>query len=388
MARLSSRVRQARRRANRQFYRVMFRVYRWLFPTPRWTGPLEPTAVRRILIVRDDRVGDMVLTTPLLAFLRHTAPQAEIDILASRANAPIVEHDPRVARVFVNDRTWRWWVWTLPRLRGRRYDVVLNPITRHPFRQGLIASLVARRETYKLSGWRPVRFQGLFTKAFRVPLRAAHMAESVLAVGQLAFGRRAEIGHEGIERFPVYVAPDPSADERVEDYLAAHDLDEFVLVNISAASESDREWPPEQAAVVVRQLLDRHGGLTVVITPAPGKEDLARQTARLVGGSVRVAPVFPLVDLVALVRRARLVVSPSTAPVHLASATGRPIVALYAPQHPNDVPLWLPLGVPYRAVVSELRQVMGDIAPGRVADAFDELWEEITRPAETRVAGG
>jgi ADP-heptose:LPS heptosyltransferase len=379
-------MRRARRRANRRFYRLMFRVYRWLFPTPRWTGPLDATALGRILIIRDDRVGDMVLTTPLLSFLRHAAPQAEIDILASRANAAIVERDPRVERVFVNDRTWRWWIWTLPHLRARRYDVVLNPITRHPFRQGFIASVIATRTTCKLSGWRPVRYQGLFTKAFRVPPRAAHMAESILAVGLLALGRRGEIGREGLERFPVYLGPDPGADKRIEDYLTSHDVGQFVLVNISAASERDREWPPEQAAAVVRHLLERHPGLTIVITPAPGKEDLAQRTAKLAGGRVHVAPVFPLIDLVALVRRARLVVSPSTAPVHLASATGRPIVALYAPQHPNDVPLWLPLGVPYRAVVTELRAVMGDIAPGRVADAFDELWDEINRPAEARVA--
>lgn len=344
--------------------------------------------MRRILIVRDDRVGDAVLTTPLLSFLREAAPHVEIDVLASRANAAIVKHDRRIARVFVNDRTWRWWITMLPRLRARRYDVIFTPIPRHPLRQGLVASALANRGTYKVSGWRPVRYQGLFTKAFRIPPRMTHMAESILSVGQLAFGRREMVGRQGLDRYPVCLPPDAEADGRIATFLAAHQLERFVLVNVSAATDPEREWAPDQAAAVVRRLLDRHEGLSVVITPAPGKEGRTADVARRCADRrVLVAPVFPLLDLVALVRQALLVVSPSTALVHFASATGRPVVALYAPQHPNDVPLWLPVGVPYRAVVSALGDVMGDIPPERIADAFDELLHEIEQPSGLAVRG-
>jgi hypothetical protein len=55
-------------------------------------------------------------------------------------------------------------------------------------------------------------------------------------------------------------------------------------------------------------------------------------------------------------------------------------VALYAPQHPNDLLLWLPLGVPHRTVVSELGDVMDDIAPEAISGAVDELVRQIERP--------
>jgi ADP-heptose:LPS heptosyltransferase len=374
---------------NRRVYRLLFRLYRRVFPTPPWTGPLTPQLVRRILVIRDDRVGDMVLTTPLLSFLREIAPQAEIDVLASRANAAIVKHDRRIARVFINDRTWRWWVLALPRIRARGYDLIINPITRHPYRQGLVMSLLATRRTYKVSGWRPVRFQGLFTKAFRIPRRATHMAAAILAVGQLAFGRRDMLGREGMDRYPVYLPPDAESDARIAEFLVAHRLNRFVLVNVSAAGARWREWPPHQAAVVVRQLLARHEGLSVVVTRVPDKEDRAAEVSRLCGdGRVFVAPLLSLLGLIALTRRALMVITTDTALVHIASATGRPVVALYAPQHPNDVPLWLPLGVPYRAVVSALRGVVGDVAPGTVAAAADELLGEVEQTSTVAGASG
>jgi ADP-heptose:LPS heptosyltransferase len=369
--------RRIRRRINRRLYRLTFRLYRGIFPTPRWSGPLDGHSLRRILIIRDDRVGDMVLTTPLLSFLKEAAPQAELDVLASRANAPILQLDARVTNVFVNDRTVRWWVANGARIRARQYDLIINPIARYPYRQGVVMSMLATPRTYKVSGWRPVRFQGLFSKAFRVPPRLTHMAESVLAIGQLALGR-GSLGREALDRYRLSLAPDPESDARIAQFLATYRLERFIIVNISAATDPEREWSADRAAIVVRQLLERHADLTIVITPAPQKEGRATEVAQLCNDPrIIVAPVFPLSDLVALVRRSLLVVSPSTALVHLASATGRPVIALYAPQHPNDVLLWLPIGIPNRTVVSELGDVMDDIPPEQISDAFDDLMREI-----------
>jgi hypothetical protein len=52
------------------------------------------------------------------------------------------------------------------------------------------------------------------------------------------------------------------------------------------------------------------------------------------------------------------------------------VLALYAPVVPSDVTLWLPLGVPYRTLSSPLGGGIGDIAPDRIAAAFDDLLRE------------
>jgi ADP-heptose:LPS heptosyltransferase len=362
-----------RRRVNRWFYRRLFGLYRAAFPTPRWTGSIPVSARRRILVVRHDRVGDLVVTTPLLSFLKESAPDSEIDVLASPSNAQLLRGDDRVRRVYTNDHTWRGWLRVLPQLRRRRYGAILSPITLKGLREGLTASLIAHRDTYKVSSWRPVRYQGLFTAVVRLPPSATHMADQVLSVGHAAFGIPRHAAAARPRQYPMRIAVDARAAATVAAWLSERRVGRFVAVNVSSAV-AERDWTPGHCAEFLTLLLARHPDLTVILTPAPGRERPTAEVARRSADPrVLVAPALPLLELAALVQLADAVVSPSTALVHLASALHRPVVALYAPVLPTDVALWLPRGVPYRSVASKLGGSVSDIAVTHMADAFDEL---------------
>ncbi|MDQ3998139.1 MAG: hypothetical protein M3303_14115 [Gemmatimonadota bacterium] len=365
-----------RRRVNRWFYRQLFGLYRAVCPTPRWTGSIPAGARRRMLVVRHDRVGDLVVTTPLLSFLKESVPDAEIDVLASPGNAPLLRLDDRVTRVFTNDHTWWGWLRVLKRLRRRRYGAIISPITLKGLREGLTASLIAHRDTYKVSSWRPARYQGLFTTVVRLPREATHMADQVLAVGCVALGLPRSAAAALGPRYPMRITVDPAAAASVAALLSERRVDRFVAVNVSSAV-AGRDWAAHHCAEFLAVLLARHPDLCVVLTPAPGKErSTADVASRLSDPRVLAAPVLPLPELAALAQRAHAVVSPSTALVHLASALQRPVVALYAPLLPSDVALWLPRDVPYRALTSKLRGAVSDIPVARIADAFDELVAE------------
>jgi heptosyltransferase-3 len=367
-----------RRRLRRRFYRQLFRLYRVAFPTPRWVGRIDPRSLRRILVVQRGGVGDMVLTTPLLAFLKERVPHAEIEVLASRRNAAAIAGDPAVARTFVYDETWRGWVRMLALLRRRHYDAVFTGQEGKHLREALMATAIAHRGTHKISVWRPKRYQGLFTSVARIPPRATHTAERILYMGWHAFGVREPIGGAVVGRYPPRVPVDPNAEARVDQYLAARGLGAFVAVNLSAHF-AVRDWSAEPCAAFVSLVLKRHPDLSVVLTPAPGKQAVVEEVARRAASSrVILAPALPLLELVALVRRAVAVVTPNTALVHLAAACRRPVVALYAPVVPRDVALWLPIGVPYRALASALGGTSADISPELVANAFDELRREVS----------
>jgi ADP-heptose:LPS heptosyltransferase len=318
----------------------------------------------------------MILTTPLLAFLKEQLPRAEIDVLASPRNATIIADHPSVARVFIHDHTWRGWLRVVPQLRARRYDAIFTGQAGKGLREGLTASLVAHSRTHKISIWRAKRYQGLFTTVTRAPRRATQIAEQVLHLGLYALGVTPSANRLAGGRYPLRMAADARAAARVDAFLAEHRLGAFVTVNLSAHFV-ERDWAPEHCARFVSQLLDRHGDLAVVLTPAPRKEEVTAEVARRCASPrVALAPVFPLLELASLVRRATAVISTNTALVHLASACGRPVVALYAPKVPSDVTLWLPIGVPYRALASPPRGAIRDIPPESIADAFDALLRE------------
>lgn len=375
MARSSS-SRRLRKRLNRRLYRLLFRGYRALFPTPAWRGPISRDSLRRVLVVQHYGVGDMILTTPLLTFLKEHLPVADIDVLASPRNATIIVDHPSVARVFVHDHTWRGWLRVLPQLRARRYDAIFTGQAGKGLREGLTASLVAHPRTHKISVWRAKRYQGFFTMVTRAPRRATQTAEQVLHLGLQALGVTPSAGTLAGGRYPLRMAADSRADARVDAYLAERGIGSFVAVNLSAHFV-ERDWAPEHCARFVGRLLDRHPRLAIILTPAPGKEAVTADVARRYASPrVTVAPVFPLPELASLVRRATAVVSTNTALVHVASACGRPVVALYAPKVPADVTLWLPIGVPYRALASPLGGAVRDIPPESITDAFEDLSRE------------
>lgn len=329
-----------------------------------------------MLVVRHDRLGDWVVTSPVIALLAEIAPNAEIDVLASPANAALPRADARVSRVIVNDHRWPGWLRALRRLRARRYDLIVSPIYYRHLREGLVALLAARRHTYTLSVYRPRRYQGMFSAAVRVPRSRTHMTERLLYVVQRGLLGEARRSGESATRWPMRLFVDARAEAHASSFLSQVGFRDFVAVNLSAA-EPHREWPASSAIAALRLLLREHPELAFVVTPPPGKQDAAKEVVRrLADPRVVAAPATDhLLDLVALLRHARLAVTPDTANVHLASAVGRPVLVLTSAVS-TDPALWLPYGVPHRSV-SAGRRPVSDIPAAAIAEAFESLWSEL-----------
>lgn len=80
----------------------------------------------RILLIRTDRIGDMMVSTPCFRALRARFPQARIDVLASRLNEIAVQGNPHIDHVYVFDRKAFWtWPGLCWQLRANRYDCCL-----------------------------------------------------------------------------------------------------------------------------------------------------------------------------------------------------------------------------------------------------------------------
>jgi ADP-heptose:LPS heptosyltransferase len=360
-----------RKRIKRRFYGCLVRLYRAVFPTAPEPGPIRPGTLHRILVVQHYGVGDMILTTPLLGFLKARAPQAEIDVLASTRNAAVLAGDDGVAHLFVHDHTWREWFRLMPRLRGRRYDVIFSGQAGKGLREGLVASVVARRRTHKVSVWRPKRYHGFFTTVVRTPPTVTHVADRLLYMAHRAFGGGPVRPTAG--DYPLRIATNAAAAATAAGFVAALALERYVVVNVSAHL-AVRDWAPEHCARFLSLLLERHADVSVVVTRAPGKAWQAERVAALCASPrVVTAPAMPLPAVAALVRGAAAVITNETALIHVASACRRPVVALYAPESPGEAVHWLPIGVPHRALVSRARRGMHDIPVADIADAVDEV---------------
>lgn len=279
-------------------------------------------APNRILIVRLGSLGDLIHALPAAVALRDAFPHAEIDWVVERAHAELLAMVPAVSRVIVlGDRTAGGW-WTVIReLRARRYDLAIDL-------QGLVKSAALAR----FSGAR--RVVGFDRAGLREPAARFLYSEHVVV------GDRRHVIEKNLAlvhgltsrptiavRFPLREPASPALEA-----LREQGVKDFAVLNPGAAWPNKR-WPPQSFAAIARMIHDTYGWTPVVLW-GPGEQAIAQAICDASGGVARSAPPTTLADLVAIARVSKLFVSGDTGPLHIAGATGTPIVALFGPTSP------------------------------------------------------
>ena len=373
-----------RTRVTRRFYRTLYQLYRAAFPDDAPPAPLAPARVRRLLLARTDRVGDAVVLSPTVGYLRARLPHAEIDIVTASA-ASLLAGDARLDHVYVYERGARGW-WRMVRtLRARRYDVVLTLRVLDHLDEGVTAGLVAPRGAARATVRRPPQYAGLFTQQVRVPRARRHITTRFLHLAWAAVGDPYE-APPALAEYPPWLPPNAAADARANAFIAGP-LSGRAFVAFNAwGSEPKRCFGVARAAEIAAALAARRPELAIVLTPPPARAAeataMAAAAAALDPGAtarILIAPVSAdLADLVALLRRAAVVLSPDTANMHIAAALGTPLVAVYTAY--TEVTLWSAWGTMPRRIVHLAADQPIDAVPAReVVAAVDALCAEVAQ---------
>ena len=290
-----------------------------LWPRPRAALP-PPGAIRKVLVIRvDERVGNQLLTTPLLRALKLGLPGAELHLLAPRqghlVGSPHVDRALRWQKREAFRAPWRL-LGLLRALRRERYDLVVE--AGHWSAFSLTAALVARivgRDGAIVGHDRGDSARFLSHPVPHDPVNAIEVPAKLELLAPLGLPPR------GFE-LDTSLGGDLTAADAV--LRAAGLAGDFALLN-PGARLADRRWPPEAYAAVARGLMTR--GLGVLVVWGPGEEPLARSIAD--GSGATLAPATDLALLAALMRRARLVVSNNSGPMHLGVAVRTPTVGVF-----------------------------------------------------------
>ena len=284
----------------------------------------EPAELRRVLVVRpDDRVGNALLTVPLALALRDALPRARIDLLLARRRAAVAE-GLRGVRVVQFEKTDAFrhplrFVRFLRALRSAGYDAVIDAAHWHAF--SLTSALLSRVASRRWLVGADRGASHLYSHAEPPPppdmpevqaklllLRGLGLGPPAAPALQTALGiEHASWAAEVTRGLPGFAALNPGA------------------------RKADHRWPVVRFAGLARALRSR--GIPSLLTWGPGEESLARAIAESSGGAASLAPPTDLARLAALFRRADLVVTNDTGPMHLAAACGAPVLALlHAPE--------------------------------------------------------
>ena len=271
-----------------------------------------------VLIVRLGALGDIVHAMPVVAALRAAHPEVRIGWLVHPRFVPLVQVVDGVDHIHALDR--RTGARTIGEVRRARYDVCLDL-------QGLLKSAAVAR----LSGAR--RVIGFSRPWLREPAAslaytevggdgAGHVVEKNLSLLTV-------LGIDGgAPRFALTI-PETPAVPCTREILRLGVDEPFAVINPGAAWPNKR-WPADRFGELARLLRER-SGLRSAILWGPDEATLAAAVVRASDGAAAMAPQTTMVEMLALARAARVVVSGDTGPLHLAAAAGTPVVGLFGP---------------------------------------------------------
>lgn len=288
----------------------------------------------RVLVVRLGAMGDILHSLPAVTALRKAHPGWFLGwaiepqwrgLFSAEGGKPGTPSMPLVDRLHTipakqwarspfSARTWSDMRRVRRELRAMRYDVAVDL-------QGAVRSAMFARwaRTSRLLGEAQPRESAakwLFSE--RVETRGAHVIEQSVEVANAIAG-------DDLAMTLPWLPCDAEAGRR-----AGEIRQPFVLVSPGAGWGAKR-WPPERYGWVAQRLAA--AGYHVVINCGPAEEPLAREIVTASGGHADILP-SDMASLIAVTRKASLMIAGDTGPLHLACALGTPVVGIFGPTDP------------------------------------------------------
>lgn len=295
-------------------------------------GPLDPAALREVLVVRLDRIGDVLMSLPALHDLRRALPRARIRLAVGGWSEEVARNAP-VDEVLVWSAPWagrpQEGASSFGALREKARAMRAAPPDLGLDLQGDVRALWLMHETG--ARWRAgyANTGGRYLLTHVVPLD-----ETVSWVEQ---NRRAVAAVIGTTATSPTFQPLTGEDREFATRLfATLDLERrrpLVAIHPSGG-RAVKQWPVERWAEVGLRLQEERGA-TVLITGSEGDRSLAERLARgLAARPVDLTGRLTARETMSVIAAVDLFLSPDTGPMHMACAVDTPSVSVFGPSDP------------------------------------------------------
>jgi len=292
--------------------------------------PPEPAAIRKILFLRHDRIGDLALSLPILRRLKQAFPGARLTVVASPSNQDLLRHNPDVNEVFV----YRGFGSYLKFVAKHRFDLAIDPFhNEHRLLPALMTLLTGARHRI---GFALAGREVFFTR----PAPSYDENKSFQQLMQLLLDGLGITETTVVEVEASVPLLSVSLEERREAAAMAAPLCDKRLIAIHpGAFYPAQKWPLDRFAEVGQELSRQGFGILFF---APAKEFPDFDPIRFGDESgILVIKKASMRQFIAMLSRCELLICNNSGPLHLAWALGISTVSLMGPTIPA---VWWPQG--------------------------------------------
>lgn len=304
------------------------------------SSQLKAQSYGRILIVRLDRIGDVLLSTPVIKAVREAYPDSHIAFMVRPYARDIVEGSPYLDEVIIynkegSEKGPAGNAKFILGLRKRKFDmaIILHPTARAHI-VTFLAGIPDRVGYDRKLGW-------LLTK--RIPhlkqLGLRHETDYALDM----------VRYIGIEpkAKELYMPISKESEGRINDIFERYGVkgsDKIVVINPSASCVSKR-WSAERFAKVADKLVEGKNAKVIIISGQSDKNFGDNVANGMRQGRINLSGKTSIGDIASLLKRSSLFISNDSGPVHIACAVGTPVIAIFGRHDRGLSPLrWGPTG--------------------------------------------
>lgn len=304
----------------------------------------------RILVVRTDRLGDVILSTPVFEVIKQQFPNTHITVMIREPIASIIEGLPAVDEVMIfrpekEHAGFRGFLRLRKELREEKFRISI--VLHGPLK--LAAAVFFANIRYRVGPWSKLYSFLFFNRGLRQRRSQVEMHEADYNLQLLR-----KIGIRMNSRsVPVRVNVDPKAKAAAKQWLSERGWkpDSPLVIVHPGMSGSALNWPETHYIEFIRSLIKE--GRQILITGGPQEVSLLNRISEALGplkdkaifyGNTEPVGEYvgSLAFLTGLFSFASLVVAPSTGPLHLAVAVGCPVVTFYPPIRVQSAIRWGP----------------------------------------------
>jgi ADP-heptose:LPS heptosyltransferase len=322
---------------------LWMRLLGWMLPGPKEASlPAATDSDYRVLFIRYERIGDMIMATSLIRNIASALPTRKVDVVATPSTAPVLEGNPYVGKVLLLERkSFRSYANLMKQLRRERYTVMVDGrINNPPSFTSTPLLMYAGRARFRV-GARDQRKPRIYNVCVPEWNRVDHYIEGSKRLA-VPFG----VNPEAVDWQPEIFLSDDERARAEERWKAAGELvaprdapptgtTRRLLVNLSA-SEPKRRWPDGKFVATLMDARSRAPNMPIIVIGLPAEWDSVSKVAWAVHGLAVETP--SLRDAFALVGTADLVFTPDTSISHAASAFRKPSLVLLKREHKPYAP--------------------------------------------------
>lgn len=300
--------------------------------------------MKKILIVNPFGIGDVLCTRPLIAGLKGLYPSASICYIGNNRTRALLENEPLLDEVFSYERDDFFvvykrsvfaflfkWISFVRELRARKFDVAIDCSLGSPLVFALFLAGVPRRVGYDYKG----RGRWLTDKILLKGFEGRHVAEYFTELLSLVAGRPVS----GVSAGVLWV--DHKDEIWRDECLREHCLipKEYIIVHPGGGASWGtnarlRRWQPENFAKLADKMIEK-GSSPIILLGDKSEVALCTQIAsRMVHKPLMLAGQANIMQAVALMQAAKLVIVNDGGPLHVAVASGARTVSVFGPVDP------------------------------------------------------